>query len=262
MPLIGAGGLGAYWSDSGGGSAQTPWTNLYNQSLQNNTNLYNQMMSSYDQTMSKAAQGAAGVESGYGSLNQQVQGTIQGITASQQQAIKDSYAQQSGTASQGMINAGLGNTTVQQSVQSGLGLQENKAQVALANQQAQLEAGYQSQIGLAGLNYAGQAVAQQASLGSAQANEIAQYKQQMPPLYGMSGGGGMSNSGVIGGSFGLQKSNQVYVPQPYNPMLDSGSLQYQMAQGALNGMNSGPYQQPSGSGGNTNPPETDEEEDE
>jgi hypothetical protein len=45
---------------------------------------------------------------GYGQLGQQVQGTIQGVEASQRQAIADSYAQQQGQAQQQLINSAWG----------------------------------------------------------------------------------------------------------------------------------------------------------
>ena len=72
-----------------------------------------------------------------------MQSTIAGIGASQQQSIADTYAQQSGNITQQMTNSGLGNTTAATSAQGVASLNEQKASVALANQIAQLNAGYQ-----------------------------------------------------------------------------------------------------------------------
>ncbi len=67
----------------------------------------------------------------YGQLQQNVLGSIQGVGASQAQAIQDTYAQQSGAAQQSLAQRGLGNTTVVDATQRGLTLDEQKAQVAL-----------------------------------------------------------------------------------------------------------------------------------
>lgn len=93
------------------------------------------------------------INQGWGQLGQNIQGTIQGITASQQQAINDAYAAQQGQATQGLISAGLGNTTVQSSVARGIELDKAKAGIALANQMAGLSAGYQAQIGQGQLGF-------------------------------------------------------------------------------------------------------------
>ena len=181
---LGSGGGALPWGNGGagalsglGGSPQqalnslgSDYANAYQSSLAMNQTNYNNILSGYSSLMSSQQAAEAPITAGYGQLENQVMGTIQGITASQQQAIKDVYAQQSGAASQQMINSGLGNSTVQQSVQRGLTLDEQKAQVALANQQAQLTAGYQSNLGLAGLNWQQQALGQNTGLGVQQLN--------------------------------------------------------------------------------------------
>lgn len=169
-----------------------------------------------------AYQGALGFNSalgnqinqGYGQLSNNVQNTIQGMGSSQQQAINDQYAQQSGQAMQGLINSGLGNSTVTSSVQRGIDLDKAKAGNNLANQMAGLSAGYQSQIGgqqLGFLNsiqapYPNAALygqlaqqwgaAQQSNANRAQADD--QFKQLLAASRQSLGGGAGVASGGLG----------------------------------------------------------------
>lgn len=88
----------------------------------------------------------------YGGLSDAVLNTIKGIGASQDQSILDNYTNQAGLADQRLIDSGLSNSTVRSSVQRGIGLDKQKAYIANANAVAGLTAGYQSNIGLAGLS--------------------------------------------------------------------------------------------------------------
>lgn len=101
----------------------------------------------YANALSLNQQNYANIMSGYQGLTSSVLGNLKGIDASQRQAITDSYAQQSGAASQSMISRGLGNSTVQDSVQRGLSFDRTKADIALTNQTQQLYAGYQANLG-------------------------------------------------------------------------------------------------------------------
>ncbi len=93
------------------------------------------------------------------------------------------------------MNAGLGNTTVTSSVSRGLMYDRTKAENALAEQIAQLKAGYMSQIGLAGLGYRGQAIQADTGVGLAQAGYQGSYSQA---LLGMAGGAMRSGGGGYG----------------------------------------------------------------
>lgn len=146
----------------------TDYQGAYANALNLNQQNYANILGGYQNIMGNQQAAQQNIQAGYGALENQVLGGIQGIGASQSQAIQDVYAQQSGNSAQQMINSGLGNTTVQQSVQRGNVADEMKAQTALANQLAQLQAGYQTNIGMAGLNYANQANMQNTGLGSQQ----------------------------------------------------------------------------------------------
>jgi len=147
---------------------QNDYQSAYAQALSLNQQNYGHILAGY-QGLGQSQVGAQNqIQQGYGALTNTVMGDIQGIGASQSQALQDQYAQNSGNAAQGLINSGLGNTTVANSVQRGQQLDYQKAQVGLSNQLAQLTAGYQSSLGLAGLNYANQANMQNTALGSQQ----------------------------------------------------------------------------------------------
>lgn len=169
-------GVGGGGSLQGGqlnfGSVPAPndYMGAYSNALSLNQQNYANILSGYQQTQGQQQTAQQAIEGGYGNLYNTVMGSIQGIGASQAQAIRDAYAQQSGASAQQLINSGLGNTTVQQSVQRGNLADEQKAQTGLANQMAQLTAGYQSNLGQAGLNYANQANMQNTALKGQQLN--------------------------------------------------------------------------------------------
>lgn len=161
-------------------SGLSGYTSAYQQALNTAQQNYNNILSGYQQLMRQQITAQNALIPKYGQLQQQVLGDIQGVTASQSQAIRDTYAQQWGSTAQNLINAGLGNTTVQQSLQRGLTLDEQKAQVALANQQAQLTAGYRSQLGLAGLGYQANAIAANTALGNQQLQTMNSFQIPFP----------------------------------------------------------------------------------
>ncbi len=188
------------------------YNSLYQQSMGAAQTQYADVLNGYNSVMNQMAPVQASIAAGYGGLSNDVQGIIKGIGASQSQNIQDVYAQQSGAASQGLINRGLGNTTVANSVQRGLTLDQQKAQVALSNQLAALSAGYKANIGMAGLGYRGQAAAgnQQFAAGMYGAASRVNFPQPNAGPYGAAigaaghmGHGGTSIGGNMGGGGGL-----------------------------------------------------------
>lgn len=149
------------------------------------------MPTTYQQLLDESSREYSGIIQGYGNLTNQVLNDIRGVGASQRQGIRDIYAQQAGTADQQLINSGLGNTTVRQSVQRGLVADRAKADIALSNQLAQLTAGYRANIGLAGQGYRGAWQAQQFAAG---AQGLRQHNP-WDPFNGRSAGGAVASSG-------------------------------------------------------------------
>lgn len=184
----------------------------YSNALDFHNSNYQNILSGYGQSQQNIGQGFAGIAQGYGNLSNQVQGTISGIGASQDQAINDQYAKAGGQANQQLINSGLGNTTVASSVQRGLTLDAQKAHIALANQIAQLTAGYQSQLGSAGLQASAQGLGLQAQGANTQQNVLGGQRLPFPnyPPTGQrtqqqssGGGGGMGGGTGRSGTNGL-----------------------------------------------------------
>lgn len=165
---FGPGGNPFLGAQTGLGGIANQYQQGYGNALEQNKAMYGDIMAGYQQTSANQVNAQNALAGGYTSLYNNVLGGIQGIGASQQQAIQDTYAQQRGSADQSLISRGLGNTTVRDSVQRGLTLDEGKANIALANQIAALNAGYQSNLGLAGLNYGNQAAAQNTGQANSQ----------------------------------------------------------------------------------------------
>ncbi len=123
------------------------YQSAYNTALGQNQANYNNILQGYQQTIGNQTTAQQAITGGYTNLYNDVMGRIQGVDQSQRLDIQDQYAQQQGQASQDLINRGLGNTTVQQSVNRGIALDRMKANIALSNQMAQLQANYASNIG-------------------------------------------------------------------------------------------------------------------
>ncbi len=174
------GPAGNPYQGGGIGNLGNAYQTSYNTALGQNQAMYNNVLQGYQQTMAKQTSAQDAIAGGYSNLYNTVLGGIQGIGASQQQNIQDTYAQQKGATQQSMVSRGLGNTTVSDSAQRGLTLDEQKAQIALQNQLAQLQAGYQSSLGLAGLNQANTANMQNTGLAGQQLGWMNSVTAQYP----------------------------------------------------------------------------------
>ncbi len=142
---------------------------------------YNQTMQGYQSLANAQYAAEQPIEAGYSNLYNTVMGTICGIQTSQLQAVQCQYTKANASTQQQMINAGLGNSTVLASLQRGNCAQKSLATTQVQNQFAQLKAGYESQLGLAGLN------AQMQMLGMNTALGVQQLKCMMVPLPNPSG---------------------------------------------------------------------------
>lgn len=148
----------------------TNYQNAYNSSLAQNQSNYNNILAGYQQTAQNQTAGQQATQAGYGQLSHDVLAGISGIGSDQQALLARQFQQQRGNAMQGLINSGLGNSTVTSSVNRGIGLDEGLAGNNLANAIAQTKAGYQSNLGLAGLGYQGQSVRDNTGLAVNQLN--------------------------------------------------------------------------------------------
>src|ERR1700677_3479531 len=167
--------IGGQLGGSIGGSAPSPFT-AFNTYYNNAMTSYNNTIAGYNSLAQQQAGAIAPITQGYSNLYNQVLGTICGIQQSQLQAVQCQFTKASAQSQQQLIGAGLGNSTVLQSAQRGNVAQEAQAQTQVQDQFAQLKAAYQSQLGLAGLNWQQQVLAQQTALG------VQQLKCMMIPL--------------------------------------------------------------------------------
>jgi hypothetical protein len=155
QPLSGYGPIGGALGFQGGGG---DYKSAYAASLAMNQQNYNNILAGYQNTMTAQQNAQGRINTGYQNLQSNVLGSIAGIDRSQRQDIADQYAKNIGMASQDLINRGLGNSTVQSSVGRGLLYDKSKADIALTNSTQGLNAQYMSNLGLAGLNFQGQAM--------------------------------------------------------------------------------------------------------
>lgn len=172
LPFNG-GGAGAF-AGLGGSPQQAMaslganYANAYNASLSQNRSNYEDIMRGYQQTLAAQTSAQEATAAGYTSLYNDVMSGIKGIGASRDQAINDQAAQAQGAGTQSLINRGLGNTTVQDSVNRGVTADKNKALTENANAVAGLTAGYQSSIGQARLQQQSQATMANSALSQNQ----------------------------------------------------------------------------------------------
>jgi hypothetical protein len=165
--------------------------------LQQNQQLYAKILSGYQTASANSAARQQGILSGYGTLANSVMSGIQNIGQAQAMDITDFYAKQRGSATQSMISRGLSNTTAADAAQRGLFRDETKANIGLAESIAQTKAGYQTQLGMGALGYAGIADQSQNQMAQSQlswlntiripypdANQYAALAQQQGALRG------------------------------------------------------------------------------
>jgi hypothetical protein len=196
------------------------YNSAYQSALNINRQNYGNILAGYQQLMAQQVPAEANITQGYTNLENQVLGTIKNIGASAGQQIQDLYAQQTGATQQQLINSGLGNSTVLASAQRGNTLDYAKAQVALQNQVAGLTAGYQSNLGLAGLNYQNQALMQNTGLGLQQLNFMNSVQAPYPngAMYGglAQGIGSLQAALAAKGMLGGMRGPTGY--QPFGPI--------------------------------------------
>jgi hypothetical protein len=90
---------------------------------------------------------------GHRDLSRGVMDTISGIGRSELMDIEERYARARGSTDQSLISRGLGNATVRDAMQRGNLFDRTRAGIDLSDRLAATRAGYQSQLGLAGLGF-------------------------------------------------------------------------------------------------------------
>lgn len=191
---------------------------VYNQLVSINQQRYQNVIGAYQQGLGRLESQLGGVYGGYNQLTNRVLGQLGltgggwGVAAPAATAIRQQFQQTAGQVQQRMIDAGLGNTTVQSNLAQQNALYASQAYGSLGSQLAQTAAGYTSQIGLAGLSARMQGAGMEANyvqgglghlgqqLHNPAGNMIGNFGTSVSSSYGYGGGGG--GGGVYPGSPG------------------------------------------------------------
>jgi hypothetical protein len=206
---------------------------LYNQQLQLNLSNYANIANAYNQAQANAGSQLGGIYKGYGSLTQSVLGALGvqkpgdwGVATPAAQQIERQYQQSQGQNQQALINAGLGNSSTLSNVMNQGSLQAAQAYGNLGAQLAQTAAGYESQIGLAGLSARQQGLSQQLGLTSNYMGNIAHFDfaPRIDPYgqYSYSAGGGGGGGGGGGAGAGTMSGGSPFS----NWLMNSGVPAY------------------------------------
>jgi hypothetical protein len=162
---------------------------VYSQLLGLNQQNYGNVLGAYNTGQQNISSTMPGITSGYGNLNAGIQNTLGmgqvlgqngnwGVAQPAATAIGQAYQQQLANNTQQQINAGLGNTTVGANLANQATLGAAQAYGGLGAQLAQTAAGYQAQIGQAGLASQMQGLGMQTGLSQAEGGALAGYQYQ------------------------------------------------------------------------------------
>ncbi len=223
------------------------YSNAYQGALNLNANLFSGIQTGYEALRGQLDKQYQDISGGYEKLYGDVLGKIAGTNQTNLTDIDTSYAAQAGKASQDMVSRGLGNSTVQQSIQRGIELDRQRARTASQNSFAQLQAQYMNQIGQGGLQARQQGAQTGAQLGQNQLNWLntiqAPYPQagayqDLAKMYGAAmqgqqdrqamqqlmpqGGGGTFTRGGVGGVVSGAGGNTL----PFGPKMNYGTGMY------------------------------------
>lgn len=196
---------------------------------------YQGVLSGYQSALAGQQAQQAQVTAGYGNLKNETLGRLAGGQQAERIRAQRQFAQESGKATQGLISAGLGNTTVTSSVQRGINSDYALANADIGAKWANLYAGYGSQIGLAGLGYQGQAIGQNAAMLGQQLGFQGQYagmQQQYANQLGLGNQNYQNQLGLLSNGYGrggggggggrMPQGQQPFQPEPegYGMSLD------------------------------------------
>ena len=159
---------------------------VYNQLLKLNTQNYNKMVSAYNQGSQQIANTLPGIYAGYGDLEERIMSTLGmgaplggdnwGVAQPAANQIRRDFARTQGQQQQQMINAGLGNTTVLANFDNQNTRAAGEAYGALGANLANLAAGYQRDVGLAGQAAQMQGLGLQANYTLGGVNALGNYR--------------------------------------------------------------------------------------
>jgi hypothetical protein len=152
----------------------------YRSALDQNQSNYDNILRGFQQTALAQMGSQRAIGRGYKNLLTEVMGRLENTGRSGAQDIMDRYSAERGSEEARLIDAGLGNTTVASSVRRGLTYDEEKSRNRLAETVANLMAGYQSNLGQAGLQFRERALGERTGQANAQLNWMNSLQAQYP----------------------------------------------------------------------------------
>lgn len=166
---FGGGGAGLF--EGMGGSPEQALAALpgnyqraYTSALEMNKANYDNILRGYQDTLARQQAADEAVGRGYTDVRRIVGEQIADTGRARATDIDRTYTALSGQTAQGLINRGLGNTTVQNALQAGIVGDRDRAQTNLANQMAELRAGYEGRLGLAEMGFQADKAARESAL--------------------------------------------------------------------------------------------------
>lgn len=201
-----------FGTSSSGPAPNQPTISAYQQLLGLNQSNYNNILSAYNTGQQNIGNSLQGIYSGYNQLSQGVMNTLGvsgggwGVAQPAADAIAQAYSKARGATTQGLVNSGLGNTTLLGNLQNQNAQMAGQSYGNLGSQLASTAAGYQAQLGQARLGSQMQGLGMQTQLQSGLGNALAGYHFQNTagPLTGQQSfsrsGSGEGGSGGGGGN--------------------------------------------------------------
>lgn len=182
------------WGAGGTPNLSNPaaaYQTAYNQALQMNKAMYDNIMAGYQKSSRQLKRG-----------QKQAMRQVNKVGAAEQQDITDNYNAAVGDAAQTLINRGLGNTTVQQSVNRGIEADRSKAGIRLAGEMARMRGDYRDRFNQQRTALQGQQLQFMNSMTAAYPDfgSYASLIQQQQQPGAALGGGGYSISGLNSGT--------------------------------------------------------------
>lgn len=245
----------------------------YNSALAMNQANYQNILKGYQQAMASQTSAQQAISAGYTSLYNDVIGKVSGIGQARANAIERDSARQLAGDSQQLIDRGLGNTTIQTSVNRGVAADKNLQLTQLSDDQAKMIGDYMSNLGLAGLGNQARQLDNSTALATRQLDWMNSVNAKYPDanLYaGLAKDAALSHAqpafsfggGSFAGGGGGGGPQLGYVPsQPYYGLAGGAGATY--GGGGGGGMPVAPaeswntpdpaYAQPSGGGSQGNP---------
>lgn len=197
------------WFSSAGSSLAFPQSGSYRDAASINQNLYNNIQAAHAQRIAQANAAQQSLQAGYSGLSNAVLRRLRGSNRANIQDISDKYTAMSGKVQADLIARGLGNTSILGDLTRGVASDRAREVTRSRGDFAQLMAGMQSRIGLAGLDARMQGIGLMSGLQGDQISSMERVNAPYPAGgggFGFGGGGGMpgmpgasATPGPIGG---------------------------------------------------------------